>query len=393
MFNSDSLSNLLSQNPGKMRLASSQGRQPLSNSMTKALGSVPNKMVDIAPGESFILADLQGAGQIERIWMTTLTTPLSKVNFNHYGLLRFYWDGEQTPSVEVPFGSFFGVPWGKYTHYTSTPMSCTSGGYNCYFPMPYSQGCRLEIINQSGEPWKGLFFQVQYRELGHQPTQLRFHAQWRRENPTQPGLPYRILDAKGEGHFAGMHLFMQNTAQWLDPQRMVKRFKQSGDPITTIFPEMAGMGMLEGWECMTIDGEATPSVSGTGTEDYFNSGFYFLNGTYSAPQWGCTVRNYLTSRCAAYRFHISDPIPFHQAIIVDMDHGYANQVATDYHSVAYWYQGEPHLSFPGLPSVSQRLPTPVIQNATQFALFTSPIWLSAGLVGMKVIRAMCCKNK
>ena len=387
------LSNLLTQNPGKMRLASSQGRQPLGKSMTTALGSVPNKMIEVAPGESYTLADIHGAGQIERIWMTTLTTPFSKINFNHYGLLRFYWDGELTPSLEVPFGSFFGVPWGMYTHYTSTPLSCTSGGYTCYFPMPYSQGCRLEIVNQASEPWKGLFFQVQYRELEHQPSNLRFHAQWRRENPTQPGVPYRILEAKGEGHFVGVHLFMQNAAQWLDPRGMVKRYKTSGDPITAIFPEMAGMGMLEGWERITIDGEADPSVSGTGTEDYFNSGFYFLNGTFNAPQWGCTVRNYLTSRCAAYRFHISDPIPFDRTITVDMEHGYANLVSTDYQSVAYWYQDEPHLPFPLLPAVGQRLPTAVTKNAAQFALFTSPIWLSAGLIVLKMMRAMCCKKR
>jgi len=98
------------------------------------------------------------------------------------------------------------------------------------------------------------------------------------------------------------------------------------------------------------------------------------------------VRSYPNSRCAAYRFHINDPIPFKQSIVVDMDHSYANQVQTDYSSVAYWYQNEPHTTFPGLPPVSQRLPTPTNQNTLQFALFTSPVWVPATLLGIKVLK-------
>jgi hypothetical protein len=109
-------------------------------------------------------------------------------------------------------------------------------------------------------------------------------------------------------------------------------------------------------------------------------------GPYSAPHWGCTVRSYPASRCAAYRFHIADPIPFQRSIVVDMDHGYTNQVQTDYSSVAYWYQTEPHAAFPPLPPVAERLPTPASQNTLQFALLTSPAWIPAGLVGLKVLK-------
>jgi hypothetical protein len=370
-----------------MRQISSQGRQEPIPLLAKAIGDAPGKSVQIQPGETYTIAEIEGAGTILRIWMTTMQPmPGLPTNFNHYLVLRFYWDGELTPSVEVPFGDFFGVPWGKYTHYIAEPLSCTSGGYNCQFPMPFSQGCRIEVVNQAASTCQAFFFQVQYLELEEEPSPLRFHAQWRRENPTRHGAPYRVLDAQGSGHFAGLHLWMQKDGWWLDPPKMVQRAKETGSPVSAVFPEAIGMGMLEGWESIYVDGEETPSIPGTGNEDYFNSGFYFSKGPYSAPHWGCTVRSYPNSRCAAYRFHINDPIPFKQSIIVDMDHGYANQVKTDYSSVAYWYQKEPHAVFPILPPVSQRLPTPTDQNALQFALFTSPLWVPATLLGLKVLK-------
>jgi hypothetical protein len=183
-----------------------------------------------------------------------------------------------------------------------------------------------------------------------------------------------------------MHLFMQKSGRWLYPEQIINRLKEDKNPLGALFPEMFGMGMLEGWERITVDGESTPSVSGTGTEDYFNSGFYFSNGTYSAPHWGCTVRSYLESRCAAYRFHINAPIPFRQSIIVAMDHGYTNQVQADYQSVAYWYQSEPHAAFPALPAVAQRLPSPTRENFWQFAAFSSPLWLPAAWIGGKILK-------
>ena len=378
--------NLVFPQPGKMRLVSSQNRQAPRGAMAKVVGSEPGKMVEIEPGETFVLANIPGAGQIVRIWMTAMSMmPGSRGNFSHDGVLRFYWDGEETPSVEAPFGAFFGVPWGKYVHYVAEPLSCTSGGYNCQFPMPFSRGCRIEVVNQSNEKCPGLFFQIQYLEMDEQPAPLRFHAQWRRENPTTHRKPYRVLEAQGSGHFVGMHLFMQNASRWLVPAQMRQRYRETGSPLAAMFPEVAGMGMLEGWERISVDGEAAPSVTGTGTEDYFNSGFYFSTGTFSAPYWGCTVRDYLNSRCAAYRFHVPDPIPFRKSITVDIDHGYTNQVAGDYSSMAYWYQTEPHQIFPVLPPLQERLPTPTGRNALQFALFTSPLWAPLAILGLRLL--------
>jgi hypothetical protein len=373
---------------GRLIQISSQGRQDPPEAMAKAIGEdAPGKSVQIPPGETYTIAEVEGAGTIVRIWMTIMQPiPGAIENFNHALVLRFYWDGESTPSVEVPFGAFFGVPWGTYTHYVAEPLSCTSGGYNCRFPMPFSEGFRIEITNEAGTTCPALFFQVEVLEQDEQPAPLRFHAQWRREHPTQYGSPYRVLEAEGEGHFAGMHLWMQNAERWLNPGEMIARYQETGNLLSALFPQALGMGMLEGWESIYVDGESGPSIPGTGNEDYFNSGFYFSKGAYSAPHWGSTVRSYLTSRCAAYRFHIDDPVPFHRSIVVDMDHGYTNQVKTDYSSVAYWYQTEPHASFPALLPLSTRLPTSTEENIAQFALFTSPVWIPAAFLGVKLLR-------
>ena len=288
----NSLANLMAPQTGKMRQISSQDRQKPPDWFAKAIGDEPGKSVQIAPGETYTIAEIEGAGTILRIWMTTMQPmPPAFYNFNHYLVLRFYWDGEETPSVEVPFGSFFGVPWGKYTHYIAEPLSCTSGGYNCQFPMPFSQGCRIEVVNEGPDICQAFFFQVQYLELAEQSSPLRFHAQWRRENPTQHRVPYRVLEAKGVGHFAGMHLWMQKSGRWLDLAWMRDRVQETGSPLSAFFPEAIGMGMLEGWESIYVDGEERPSIPGTGNEAYFNSGFYFSKGPYSAPHWGCTVRS------------------------------------------------------------------------------------------------------
>ena len=77
-----------------------------------------------------------------------------------------------------------------------------------------------------------------------------FHAQWRRENPTTPGKNYTILDTQGEGHFVGVALFMQA--------------RKPHD-----------IGFLEGDEMVYVDGADKPCINGTGTEDYFCSGWYF----------------------------------------------------------------------------------------------------------------------
>jgi len=111
------------------------------------------------------------------------------------------------------------------------------------------------------------------------------------------------------------------------------------------------MWYLEGNERVFIDGERAPSIIGTGTEDYFSSGWYFDTGPYSAPYHGATIKDSLTGRISAYRWHIEDPIPFTRSLRFTIEHGGTNDThRVDYTSVAFWYQTHPHARFPALPA-------------------------------------------
>ena len=360
----DNFHHLLVPQPGWARQATSFGRDPDRGSNWGGHRHLEArvKRILIAPGETHTMASLSNSGMITRIWMTTLL-PFNAPALRNL-VLRFDWDGETHASVECPFGDFFGAPFGTYQPYASVPMSLTAGAFNCLWLMPYANGARLDITNEGASAVDPFFYNITYQELAEPPPgSLRFHAHWRRENPTRAGLPYTILDAEGSGHYVGCHLNMQNREWWLrGPVRAVP------------FPRGFGLGMMEGWEMIYRDGETEPSVRGTGTEDYFNSAWYFLPkaGRFSAPYHGCIVRDVLRGRIAAYRFDMSAPISFARSLQVEIAHGFYNELACDYSSTAYWYQAEPHRPFPGLPPVQLRQAHPATINLAQSALVLAP---------------------
>lgn len=282
----------------------------------------------IEPGDTHTLLDLKGAGIIRRLWITVSPEETAILRG---AVIRFYWDGNPKPSVEAPLGDFFGVGFGQYVHYISLPLSMTSGGYNCYWPMPFRKAARITVTNESKRKIDALYYNIDVEMVQRLPKEtLYFHALWRRENPTQAGKNYTVLETVGRGHLVGVMMAMQN--------------RHGG-----------GLGFLEGDEMVYVDGEAQPSIYGTGTEDYYNSGWYFNRGTYSAPFHGCTIKDDQKGRVCAYRWHILDPIPFQKSIRFTLEHGHANEVEGDYSSMAYWYQTPPVGLLP-LPPFADRLP-------------------------------------
>jgi hypothetical protein len=300
------------------------------------------KHVDLAAGQKLKLCVLEGRGRIVRLWLTLPV--LGRASVLKDTILRMYWDSESAPSVEVPLGDFFGAAFGLPVHVVSDRVLIVGGGYLSRFEMPFNEGAIVEISNESHLPVRNLFFQIGYYE---EPTRSEreptFHAQFRRENPTTPGQPFKVLEARGKGWFAGTKMDIENRAWWLKP------------PLRDIpLPRGFGLGVLEGWETFIVDGEGPSMVTGTGTEDYFSGGFYFKQAPFSTPTFGCTKRSFLFGRVSAYRFHVDDPIYFSKSIDVTMDHGLRNSMAGDYSSVAYWYQDEPHVPFPALPDAKGR---------------------------------------
>jgi hypothetical protein len=278
----------------------------------------------VAPGETITLMDYKGAGIVRRFWVTI--APRAEMTIHRQAILRMYWDGEATPSVETPIGDFFGVGFGEQKDYTSLPLNEMSGGYNCYWPMPFHRSARWTLTNLSKKKIDAFYYNIDFTAYKSLPKDLRhFHAQWRRENPTTKDKNYTILDAAGQGHFVGVALFMQN-----------RRGR--------------GFGFLEGDEMIYVNGEEKPSIIGTGTEDYFSSGWYFDRGLYSAPFHGVTILDTKLGRVSAYRWHIEDAMPFTKSIRVTIEHGNQNDHEADYSSVAYFYQSEPHAPYPPLPT-------------------------------------------
>jgi hypothetical protein len=266
----------------------------------------------LKPGETVTLFTHEGTGCVHRFWVTI--APREDVGVLSQAILRMYWDGDTNPSVECPIGAFFGVGFGEQKDFISMPLDETSGGYNCYWPMPFHKSARWTLTNGASRPIDSFYYNIDYTALDSMPADTRaFHAQFRRENPTTPGKNYTILETEGAGHYVGTALFMAGKALYF----------------------------LEGNEMVYIDGSPSPNIEGTGTEDYFSSGWYFDRGVYSAPYHGVIIKDEARSRVSAYRWHIEDAIPFTTSIRFTIEHGTGNAVTADYSSVAYYYLAGP----------------------------------------------------
>ncbi|MFQ6674794.1 MAG: glycoside hydrolase family 172 protein [Fidelibacterota bacterium] len=287
------------------------------------------------PGESTTpLADIDGPGVIQHIWITVDPAAYRAC------VLKMFWDEEDDPSVQVPLGDFFANGHGLRYRVNSLPVSVNpSGGFNCYWPMPFRKRCRIDIRNDRSKEIEGFFYQITF-SLGEVPgTAGYFHAQWRREI-TDPAHPeYVILDAvEGTGHYVGTFL--------------------------------AWTQMVDGWwgegevKFFVDDDDLYPTICGTGTEDYFGGAWCF-GETFSTPFLGYPLwvrEKGENPRHGMYRWHIMDPIRFERNLKVTVQalgwwpNGKFRPLADDIASVAYWYQTEPHNRFPELPEPGQRLP-------------------------------------
>lgn len=279
--------------------------------------------VAIAPGETLVLVDHTGAGVVRRWWLTM--SPRNNRELQRQLIVRCYWDDETEPSVEVPVSDFFGMGFGEWNDFISLPLNMTSGGYNSYWPMPFRREARITVTNTAAIPVERFYYNVDIRTRDRLPDDvLYFHAQYR-QVITEEGRPVEVLDARGRGHYVGTLASMR--------------------PL-----QGSRLGYLEGDERIFIDGEGEPSIIGTGTEDYFSSGWYYDTGEYSAPYHGVTIKDEERGRINTYRWHIEDPIPFRERLRFTLEHGGTNdQPGVEYATVAFWYQTHPHAPFPPLP--------------------------------------------
>lgn len=292
--------------------------------------------VRIQPRQVFTIAEIQGPGAVQHIWMT----PTGRWRFS---VLRFYWDGEQTPSIECPVGDFFASGWGKYAQISSLAVAVNPGSaFNSYWVMPFRRSCRITMENVDTEPMT-LYYQVTYTLTEIPEDAAYLHAQFRRTNPLPYKQDYVILDGvRGQGHYVGTYMAwgVHSTGWW-------------------------GEGEIK----FFMDGDSEfPTLCGTGTEDYFCGSYNFENRDTKQYQEFTTPYSGLPQvirpdgiyqsqqRFGLYRWHIMDPIRFESDLRVTIQAlgwrsgGRYLPLQDDIASVAYWYQREPHAPFPKLPS-------------------------------------------
>lgn len=291
--------------------------------------------VVIEAGSTFTMAEIQGPGLIQHLWLTTFPSHWRSL------ILRFYWDDEDDPSVEVPLGDFFCNGWGERSNVNSLPVAVNpAGGMNAYWPMPFRKQARVTVENRSDEA-ATLYYQMDYTLTAIPDDAAYFHAQWQRSNPVPYQSVHTLVDRIiGRGHYVGTYLAWQtnNTGWW-------------------------GEGEIKFY----LDGDDEfPTICGTGTEDYFGGAWNFEQppgqyGPYSTPFLG--FHQVIQSdglyqsqqRFGMYRWHIADPIRFQEALRVTIQalgwrsgHRYLPR-QDDVASVAFWYQLEPHGPRPPFP--------------------------------------------
>lgn len=296
----------------------------------------------IEPGQRLVLADIEGPGLVQHIWMTTDARKWRSL------ILRMFWDGQEQPSVEVPLGDFFANGWGEYAHVSSLAVCVNPGrAFNCYWQMPFARHARIEIENRDTRPSK-LFYQIDYCLTPVPKNAAYFHASFHRTNPVPYKQTFTVLDGvRGHGHYVGTYLAwgVNNNGCW-----------------------------VEGEPKFYLDGDTDyPTICGTGTEDYFGGSYTFDIGRkdrlvpsayteFSTPYSGlCQVIKpdgvYRTQqRFGMYRWHIADPIRFERDIRVTMQAlGWRDEdnleerrylpLQDDIAATAFWYQTLPTAPF------------------------------------------------
>jgi hypothetical protein len=304
-----------------------------------------NPYIIINPGETITIAEMEGPGAIQHIWMTPTG------NWR-YSIIRFYWDDEKEPSIEAPVGAFFGQGWNSYSPLNSLAVTVNPGSaFNCYWKMPFRKKCRITMENID-EKAMSLYYQVDYALTTVGNDEGYFHAQYRMSN-ANTGPSYTILDGvKGKGQYVGVYmgLTVNNNGWW-------------------------GEGEIK----FFLDGDSKfATIVGTGTEDYFCGSYDFdtrkknaagvdeVNYTeFSTPYTGMhqvikgdghySVRQ----RFGLYRWHILDPIRFDKDLKVTIqDLGWKSggrylAQKSEIITVAFWYQNGDHAPYPKLPSREQ----------------------------------------
>lgn len=299
--------------------------------------------VIIKAGTTFTVAEIDGPGAVQHIWMTPTG------NWRR-SIIRFYWDDETEPSIESPVGDFFGMGWLKYAHLNSLAVTVNPGSaFNCYWPMPFRKKCRITMENID-EKDMVLYYQIDYVLTEVEKDAAYLHAQFRRVDNLPYKQVYTLVDnIKGRGHYVGTYMAYEvHENGWWGEGEI--KFFMDGD---TQFPTIIGTG-TEDYFCGSYDFDTRKkNAAGVEVVDYteFSTAYAGLHqvirgdGHYQVMQ-----------RFGMYRWHLNDPIRFEKDLKVTIQalgwrsDGRYLPLQDDIASVVFWYQTEPHTTFPKFPS-------------------------------------------
>ena len=290
----------------------------------------------VVPAHSEVtLADIDGQGVIQQIWMTF-------TGHWRYEILRFYWDNAATPAIEVPAADFFCCGWCTPVFFSSQAVCVNPGSaFNCYWEMPFRKHARITLTNLSDDAMTA-FYQINYALGDVHPDAGYLHAEFRRSNPVPYKQVHTILDGlEGMGQYVGTYLAWgtNNTGWW-------------------------GEGEIK----FFMDGDTDfPTICGTGTEDYFCGSYGFVNSVSKQYQEYATLYAGMPQvirpdglyssqqRFGLYRWHITDPVRFQKNLRVTIQalgwrsHERYMPLQDDLASTAFFYLDRPERPIPTLP--------------------------------------------
>ncbi len=294
----------------------------------------------VGPGETLTLADVRGTGRFTHLWIT-----IASPSPDHLRelVLRMTWDDASSPAVECPVGDFFAQGPGHYVEYHSAPVSV--GGQqalNCYWPMPFKKHAVITVTNEGTRAVDAFYYNFDYQLENHQPKDIRyFHTQYRNYFPAPQGTPLTVCEVKGAGHFVGTVVnVMANSDGWWG----------------------------EGDDNFYVDGNKTPSISGTGSEDYF-CGAWDFGHTFQTPFFGVTYYDNADFggekrgiQNTIYRWHIEDPVAFSKSLLFTLEHGRGGwdedrkPLRNNYTTLGLYYVDHPEGDGPKINPYEKRIP-------------------------------------
>jgi len=298
--------------------------------------------IDLDTGETKTLAAIEGPGCINHFWITTSAKQWRTL------VIRIYWDGEESPSVEAPLGVFFAMGFESHPHTeNSMPfLVAPQKGCNSYWQMPFRKHARITLSNDGTEKVGIIAYKLLYKLHEVPADAAYFHAQWRRSLSTRDHPEHTILDGvKGGGAYVGTYLAWTAHSQGWWGEGEVKFFLDGDDE----YPTICDIGTEDyfggAWGCHKSEKEPVEQV--------FNTPFV---GMPLAHTGGTDGPRYF----GLYRWHVLDSIGFAENLKVTVqtlgwwpDRTY-QPLTDDVASTAFWYQSEPHTPFPELPPLVER---------------------------------------